>query len=447
MSRLPKAAVPTEAPTTGPPRPPRLPAVAERTLDSGLKVMAVRRPGVPRVEVRLRVPMGRAAGQAGDGAVERLVSETLLAGTSQRSAVELAQDLQRLGAGLSATAGLEEISLGGSTLSATLVPYLELLGEVLSDAAFPAVEVGLARDRVTQEIVIARSQPATIAHEALMARLYPGHPYGRGLPEPESVQSTQPRALKGFAAKRLRPAGATLVAVGDVRPERLLDQVAKALAAWTGDAGAKDLKPPAPIALGAITVIDRPGAVQTNIRIAGPALQRTDPDYPALAVANMIYGGYFSSRLVNNIREDKGYTYSPRSTIEHRNAASFFGVFADVATEVTAPAVLEIGYELGRMATTPVDEAELESAKRYLMGTLALAVQTQAGLAGYLSLLDSVGLGVEYLREFPLAVGQVTADEVAAVASRYLAPRNMVTVLVGDEARIRRPVETLVEVN
>ena len=444
----PKSTPPVAAvPTSGPPRPPRLPAVAERILDNGLKVMAVRRAGVPRVEVRVRIPMGRASGAAGDGAVERVVSETLLSGTSRRSAVELAQDLQRLGAGLSATAGLEEISLGGSTLSATLVPYLELLGEVLSDAAFPAGEVGLARDRVTQEIVIARSQPATIAHEALMSRLYPGHPYGRGLPEPESVQSTQPRALKGFAAKRLRPAGATLVAVGDVRPERLLDQAAKALSGWTGDAGAKDLKPPAPLALGPVAVVDRPGAVQTNIRIAGPALRRTDPEYPALAVANMIYGGYFSSRLVNNIREDKGYTYSPRSTIEHRNAASFFGVFADVATEVTAPAVLEIGYELGRMATTPVEDGELQSAKRYLMGNLALAVQTQAGLAGYLSLLESVGLGVEYLRDFPIAVGQVTADEVAAVASRYLAPRGMVTVLVGDEARIRRPVEALVEVS
>ena len=439
-----KVAAPTEAPTVGAPRPPRLPTVAERVLDNGLRVLAVRRAGVPRVEVRLRVPMGRSSGKAGDGAVERLLSETLLAGTSKRSAVELAQDLQRLGAGLSATAGLEEITAGGSTLSSALVPYLELLGEVVVDANFPADEVNVARDRVTQEIVIGRSQPATIAQEALMARLYPGHPYGRGLPQPESVQALKPAALKSFASKRLRPAGGTLVVVGDVRPEKLLDQAAAALGAWQGDAGSKDLKAPAPVAPGPAVLIDRPGAVQTNIRVAGPAIDRTHPDHPALAVANMVFGGYFSSRLVNNIREDKGYTYSPRSAVEHRNAASFFGVFADVATEVTAPALLEIFYELGRIATTTVAEDELESAKRYLMGNLALAVQTQAGLAGYLALLESVGLGAEYLRDFPLAIAAVTADDVAEVAPRYLAPRHLVTVLVGDEARIRRSVESLI---
>ena len=169
------------------------------------------------------------------------------------------------------------------------------------------------------------------------------------------------------------PAGSSLVLVGDLEPRRATDAVAEALGTWVGAGhGARDAArargPRAP----AIELVDRPGAVQSNVRLGGPAPRRTDPDLAAVRLANMIFGGYFSSRLVENIRERRGYTYSPRSSVDHQTAGSSFLVEADVATEVTGPALLETWYELGRMALTPVTEAELDGARRYILGSMAL---------------------------------------------------------------------------
>jgi predicted Zn-dependent peptidase len=163
-------------------------------------------------------------------------------------------------------------------------------------------------------------------------------------------------------------------------------------------------------------------------------------------MANMIFGGYFSSRLVENIRENKGYTYSPRSGIEHQLVASIFNVSADVGTEVTAPALLEIRYELGRMATLPVESDELEAAKRYLIGTTALSTQTQSGLANYLFALTLGGLGFDYLRELPKRLNAVTVDDVRDAAATYLAPQRLPTVILGDAKAVRESLETLDEV-
>ena len=146
----------------------------------------------------------------------------------------------------------------------------------------------------------------------------------------------------------------------------------------------------------------------------------------------MIFGGYFSSRLVENIRERKGYTYSPRSWIDHQPLGSVLTVQADVGTEVTAPALLEMRYELGRIATLPVSAEELDAARRYLIGTTALSTQTQSGLAEYLQALSLAGLGLDYLRDLPKRLEKVTVDEVRDAAAEYLAPARLPTVIVGD---------------
>ena len=183
-------------------------------------------------------------------------------------------------------------------------------------------------------------------------------------------------------------------------------------------------------------LVDRSGSVQASIRLGGPAVPRDAADYPALQLANLVFGGYFSSRLVENIREDKGYTYGPHSRINHSAAGSRLVIDADVATEVTAPALLEIWYELGRMATLPVKPQELEDVRQYAVGTLALSIATQAGLASTLSALIGVGLGLDWLRSHPRQLAAVTLDEVSAAARRYLAPAGMVTVVLGEAAGI-----------
>ncbi|MFP5372859.1 MAG: M16 family metallopeptidase, partial [Actinomycetes bacterium] len=224
--------------------------------------------------------------------------------------------------------------------------------------------------------------------------------------------------------------------VGELDPAATLDVVGQALAGWSAAGHAAEAPPVTESRHAALELVDRPGAVQSNLRLGGPAPGRTAPDPAAARLASMIFGGYFSSRLVENIRERRGYTYSPRSSVDHSDAGSSFLVEADVATEVTAPALLETWYELGRMALVPVTDAELDAARRYVLGSMALATATHAGLASTLSALVGSGLPVDWLAEHQRALATVTVDEVLVASRRYLATGGLTTVVVGDAAQV-----------
>ena len=426
---------------------PKLPTVGDTLLDNGLRVLAVRRPGVPLVELRLRVPFAAPAGKKGAAHTARatLLADTLLSGTEQRDASQIAVALQSLGGTLSVSTDADRLGFGGSVLAANLPGMLALLGELLTSASYPKRDVEGERDRLVQELAIHRSSAGVVAREALLARMYGDHPYGRDLPSGEDVSEVRPRELRALHASRVVPQGSVLTLVGDLSPARATAAVQKALDAWTA-AGTAVQVPAAPEQQGRTALlVDRPGAVQTTIRLGGAAPTRTDDDYAATVLANLVFGGYFSSRWVSNIREDKGYTYSPHSGIDHPPAGSRLVAGADVATGVTAPALLETLYELGRIATVPIGQAELDQARRYAIGTLALSTASQAGLAGTLSQLAGAGLGVEWLREHPRALEAVTVDEVLAAGARWLAPSRLTPVLVGDTAVVADSLRTLVE--
>ena len=433
------------------PRPAKLPVVAERVLDNGLRVLAVRRRGVPLAELRLRVPFAGPTGRGGrsDGhafrAQAQLLGDTLLSGTATRTAAQLAADVQALGGQLSASTDADRLGFGASVLVSGLPGLLDVLREVLTSATYPKHEVIGERDRLVQELAIYRSQAAVVAREALLSRMYGEHPYGRELPTAEELSEVKASQLRSLHGKRIAPEGSILTLVGDLPPSRALDLVETALSGWTA-AGKAVQTPPLPAPPdGPALLRDRPGAVQTTLRMSGPAPSRTDPDYAAFGLANLVFGGYFSSRWVANIREDKGYTYSPHSQVEHPPAGSRVTVSADVSTPTTAAALLETVYELGRVATTPVGQDELDQARRYAIGVLALSTASQAGLASTLSQLAGAGLGVEWLRDHPAQLAAVTVDDARAAAARYLAPNRLTTVLVGDVAQVEAPLRTLVD--
>jgi predicted Zn-dependent peptidase len=429
------------------PRPAKLPGVAERTLDNGLRVLAVRRPGVPLAELRLRIPFAGPSGKTGRvfTAQASLLGDTLMSGTEQRTAAQLAADLQALGGQLSASTDADRLGFGGSVLIGGLPGLLDLLSEVLTQASYPKRDVLGERDRLVQELAIYRSQAAVVAREALLRRLYGDHPYGRELPTAEEVQEVKPSQLRSLHDKRVAPAGSILTIVGDLTPAKALSMVEKALSGWSATSRAYETpslpqdQPPTAL------LIDRPGAVQTTMLMAASAPSRTSDDYAAFALANLVFGGYFSSRWVANIREDKGYTYSPHAQVEHPPAGSRITVSADVSTPTTAPAMLETLYELGRVATTAVTQGELDQARRYAVGTLALGTSSQAGLASTISQLAGAGLGVDYLRDYPTQLAAVTVESALQAASSYLAPHRLTTVLVGDVAEVEAPLRTLID--
>jgi predicted Zn-dependent peptidase len=224
------------------------------------------------------------------------------------------------------------------------------------------------------------------------------------------------------------------VIVGDLEPERALGLVETALGGWRGAGPDLTLPPAPPLEPGPLTLVDRPGSVQSSIRLALPAVERTHPDHAALVLANLIFGGYFSSRWVENVRERKGYSYGPHSLIEHSVAGSLLTVSAEVATEVSAPAMLETWYELGRLALVPPIQAELDQARQYALGTLQLGMASQAGLASLAINYAGVGLRLPFLADHAARLAAVTRDELTAVAAAYLAPSRAAAVVLGDAA-------------
>ncbi|MFP5219910.1 MAG: M16 family metallopeptidase [Actinomycetes bacterium] len=433
-------------PALQPTKAPKLPTVSDTVLSNGLRVIAVRRPGVPLAELRLRIPFAAPSTKRAKTAQAALLGETLLLGTERRDAEQIATDLQSLGGQLSASTDSDRLGIGGSVLVSGLPGLLELLAEALTGATYPKREVLGERDRLVQELAIYRSQAAVVAREALLHRLYGTHPYGRDLPTGEEVEQVKPSQLRSLHAARVSPQGSILVLVGDVSPARAVGMVEKALGGWTADHAAPQVPPLPEQPGGPALLIDRPGAVQTTLRASAPAPSRADDDSAPFVLANLVFGGYFSSRWVANIREDKGYTYSPHAIVEHPPAGSRLIISADVATPTTAAALVETWYELGRVSTQPVTQDELDQARRYAIGSLAIGTASQAGLAGTLSQLAAAGLGVEWLRDQPKRLAAVTVEDALEAAARYLAPARLTTVLVGDVEQVEGPVRGVMDV-
>ncbi len=421
-------------PPVAPPPLPRVPRVTAHRPAGGPTVWAVRKPGIPMVEVRAWIPAVSAS--AAQSARTSLMARTLLAGTTDRDDLGVAAAIQAIGGSLRVSATVDGVMVRGSALARHLGDLAGLLGELLGGATYPAARVLNRRERLRRELVIQRSNPATVAADATARRAFGRHPYGLGTPDPDQAARIGRAALLRRHAEVVRPAGATVMVVGDVRPAQAAARVAAWLEGWSGGAAAPAAGEPRHRTGLRVQVIDRPGAVQTNIRLTAPSLTRADDAYPALSLAVLAFGGYFASRLVANLREDKGYTYGPRAGIDHRAAGSRLSISADVATEVTGAAYLELGYELGRMVTDPPAGDELTSARRYRIGGLGTSLQTQAGLASQLSQLAAGGLELGWLGSHFRGLERVAAHDVAAAAQRWLAPSAMVAVLVGDAERI-----------
>jgi predicted Zn-dependent peptidase len=423
----------TPRPGLGPLRAVRNAGIVEESVGGGLHVLAARRAGIPMVELRLGFRLG--ADLIARPAPITVLSESILAGTARHDRSGLASAVQRIGGSLDASTHGDWILLSGSVLAEHLSEMLEIVADVLSAASYPSSEVAADRGRMAEEVLIDLSRPELLAEQELRRRLYPGHPYASGLPSPDALAHVSAARLRRAHAEALAPAVGHLVLVGDLAPKRAISAAARTLEPWLSGSHADPVLPLAPlpaVRLGPLQLFDRPGAFQSNIRLARLAPGRQDPLWPATTLANLIFGGLFASRLVENLRERHGFTYSPRAAIHHHRAGSSFVLEADVATATTAASLIEISYELGRIATQGVTEQEHESAVRYALGTLAFQTATQAGLASTLVGLAVMGLDPGYLARHGSALKRTKQREVDEAARRLFAPSRMITLVLGD---------------
>jgi len=427
--------LPKDLPPYGPLEPFKAPQVSARTLSNGLTVWLVARPGFPKVAFAVAVRGGMASDPKDRPGLAQLITDAIDQGTKTRTARQIAEELQGAGGDLSGEAGADSIVVSTSVLSSRADAGLTVLADVLQNATFPASEVDLAKRNAAENLRSQEADPAFLARRALAKAVFGAHPYGVISGTQESIGETTAEDLRREFARRFRPDQAVLVAVGDFQPETLMGTIQSLLGKWSapGEPPVAAVTKPSLAAPHEIFYVERQGSVQTNILLGTLGPTRADPDYASTQVANAIYGGMFGSRLVLNIREDKGYTYSPGAGLTSRHQAAVLSTRAAVRNEVTGATLNEIDYELNRMATTEPEADEIVQAQRYLTGTRALALQSQSAVASQLAELWIFGLPAEELGKETARIQKVTAKDVEQAGARYFPASRQTIVAVGEK--------------
>ncbi len=430
-----KKPLPRELPPFGVDRPLPVPELVRYTTPEGLTVWLVPRAGFPKLTAVLAVRGGSAADPRGAEGLSELLAATLDEGTATRTARQIAEALQAVGGSLAAVAGTDAITLTADGLASGAERVLEVLGDVALNAAFPPAEVALARANALQGLQARASTPEFLAEKAFGAAVYGDHPYRTVAPEPAVLEAATPAQLEAEHARRFRPDAALLVVTGAFDQVAVRTAIGRAFGGWKAAGAPVAEAPPSPPARARdLVFVARPGSVQSNLVVGRPGPRLTDPDYFAIMVANAVYGGGFASRLTENIREDKGYTYSPDSSFATRRQGGLLQVEAQVRNEVTAAALLEIFYELDRMGTADVPADELRTAQRLETGLYLYRNQLQASQARQLASLWVKGAPPEFLGEYVPRINAVTAAQVRAAGRALFASERQTVVVVGDES-------------
>jgi predicted Zn-dependent peptidase len=433
-----KKPLPKDLPPFGEDKPLPVPAISQSKLPNGLTVWLVARRGFPKVSAFLAVRGGTAADPKGMEGIAELLAETLKEGTATRTSRRIAEELQSVGGEISASAADDAIYVSASALASGVATALDVLADVARAASFPPPEVELAKGNAIQNLLARESTPDFLAQKAFARAVFGDHPYHVVAPSKETLEAATPETLRREFARRFRPEDALLVVVGDVDGAAVSAAVTRSFGLWKGTGeGPAATPPPPPAGARKILVVPRPGSVQSTIMVGRPTPTVIDPDYFPLLVANTVCAGSFGSRLVENIREDKGYTYSPGGSVQTMLKGGLFSVNADVRNEVTGGALLEIFYELDRMGSTLATDEEMSRAKRYQSGLYLLRNQIQGAVARTLASNWVKGLPPEALGEFVTKVNAVTADEVRAVGRKVFPSATQTVVVVGDEPKIR----------
>ena len=431
--------LPKDLPPFGPEKPLQAPTVKESKLDNGLTVWLVPQPGFPKVSFSIAVAGGYTTDPKDLPGLADLIAATIDQGTKSRNARQIAEALQAAGGDLSANAGKEGFYVTSSVLSSKSADGLSVLADVLENAAFPDNEVALAKRNLASSLEAQEANPQFLASRAMAKVLYGDSPYSVISATKESLAAMTPVNLRSEYARRFRPDRALVVVVGDFSADRMLATIKEKFDAWHSPAeAAASVSPPSNAGPEhAIFFISRPDSVQTTLALAAFGPKRTDSDYEAAVVANTIYGGSFGSRLTSNIREDKGYTYTPGSSFSASRVTGTIHTSADVRNAVTGPALNEIFYELNRLATTSPTDRELSQAKRFLIGIKAIQLQIHSAVASELSNLWVQHLPASEIGDYGRKISAVTAADVTSVGQKYFPAARVAVVAVGQENIVR----------
>ncbi|HEX5873089.1 MAG TPA: pitrilysin family protein [Pyrinomonadaceae bacterium] len=419
----------------------KLPRAEEATLPNGLRVVLLRSDKVPTFNMQMVFLSGGLSDKPDYRGLANFTAALVREGTKTRSSKDIAEQVDALGATLTANSGLSSmtsvVSTGG--LVENLDQTMALFSDVIRNPIFPQEEVEKYKTRTLAQLQFQRSIPQFLAQERFNQAIYgTSHPASLVAPPTESIKRLSTKDLADFHATYYRPNNAILAIVGDVTLKDIMPRIEKAFGDWAkGDVPAANI-PAAPAQGEAkIYLIDRPGSVQTVIQLGTLGIERISPDYFAVLMANRVLGGGPSGRLFLNLREDKGYTYGAYSNFGGSKFKGTWGASSEVRTDVTEGAMKEFMYELNRMRNDKVQGEELENAKRAIIGSFALSLEEPQSLLQNIITQKLYNLPADYWDTYPQKVAAITAEDIQRVAQKYIDLGHLQVVAVGDAAKAR----------
>ena len=406
-----------------------LAAPTDITLDNGMRVTMVPFGNVPKVTLYASVRVGdlNASGRPG---LAELTANMLTEGAGGRDAGALARAAAAMGGQITVRAGAEQTIVGIDVLAEFAGEALGLVADVLRRPMLPAAEFERVQANVARNVAVARSQPGPQANIVFLRALYGDHPFGTPLPTVDEISEYGAADVEMFHAEQFGAARTHLYVVGQFDLDPLTAAVRDAFGEW--EAGPERLiGVPTPARERRVLLVDRADAPQATLRLGLPVMDASDDDYVAMTVVNTLLGGSFFSRITANIREDKGYTYSPGSAIDSRYRAAHWVQQADVTTEATGASLIEIFKEIGLVRMEPPANDDLRKYQNYAAGIFVLQNASRGGIAQSLATLDFHGISRARLENYVDDVMAVSPEKVRMLADAELVPEDMTLVVVG----------------
>jgi zinc protease len=432
-------------PTPGPARPLQLATPQTATLSNGLTLILSERRGVPIAAANLVFKTGSDANPLDKPGLANFVATMLDEGTATRSALEIADEVARLGATLTTNSSMDATTVSIRSLSKNFPQTLDVMADVVLRPSFPTAEIERQRLQRLGQLLQQRDNPGQVAAQVSAAVLYgTKHPYGYSQIGTEaSVKAMSRDDMLAFWKQNFVPNNAALIVAGEVSMADLRAMAEKTFGGWQRGTPARPVLGVPDTTKARVVIVDKPGAPQTQLRVVGIGAARSSPDFRPLQVMNMALGGLFSSRINMNLREEHGYSYGTYSQFVFMRNPGPFQVAGGVRTDATAPAVTEILKEITGIAREPMAPEELQKAKDALANSLPGAFQTSTNAVNSFSNVFTYDLGLDYYTTYARQVNAVTAEQALNVALRYLQPAGLIVVAVGDRAAIEGELQKL----
>ena len=436
LCTLPLAAQEKQTPPAGgPPKPFNVPAHESYALPNGMKVTLVPYGNLPKVTLSLVVRSGNLNDPTDMPGLADIAGKLMKEGTASRSSRQIAEEAAGMGGAVNITVGPDESDVTTDVLSEFGPKAAALLAEVVEHPLFPDSELPRLKNDAQRQLTISKSLPQSMALEKFRKILYGDHPYAAVFPTQESIEKTTVADIKKFYEGNFGATRAHLYVAGRFDTAEMKKAIAASFGGWTkGPAAVTNVPKVKPQHV--VDLTDRPGAAQSTLLVGMPVPDATSPDAIPLGVTNALLGGSFGSRITSNIREQKGYTYSPSSQISRRYHDAYWAETADVTTQYTGASLKEIFAEVDKLAKEPPAAGELKGIQSYLSGLFVIQNSSRSALINQLRFVDFQGLGEDYLKTYVQKVNAVMPADVAKMTAEYIKPDQMTIVVVGDKAKV-----------